>query len=265
MTKEHNAISHSIFRRPCWRWDFAQQLHAKGARFNYRDDRWVAAARKYLAHCDKVLAKKRVRNSKEINLVRGALAIQEGPAERRWLAEAAILASETPEQVAARCDAPVATIEAFEALFFDVRPWLGYRDWITARVFDGLRPERLREGYPGSVAKLFAYRGGPLVLDAVHAVVSGGPFPAWCEHNAASDDAQLRVSVELAMRMTAAVYPAEIAELCRLKHLAAKPGASDISAAVRKLWRMLGKAKNPKSKKKAARPKPTAATAVCDV
>jgi hypothetical protein len=92
--------------------------------------------------------------------------------ERRQILEARLLTQETIEEIATRFDAAPQVIEYYEQLFFHVRDRLQCSDWIRKVILGpcsiyrrdkkGLTPDEQR----GYAYRLFAYFGGPLVLDA---------------------------------------------------------------------------------------------------
>ena len=92
------------------------------------------------------------------------LAQQDDPV--RWLVEAAILAGESDEQVAARCGLDPSVIATFERLFFAVRDSLKAEVWVLTqvigRVWQGFHDDELNRLWRG-----FAYFGGPLILDTL--------------------------------------------------------------------------------------------------
>lgn len=90
----------------------------------------------------------------------------------RSVIEARILARQTDAEIAQTTGCVPETIEAYEALFFNVRERLDYRDFIVNSVIglDAARGSQRIE--PSWLWKLLGYLGGPHVLDAV---ISGVP------------------------------------------------------------------------------------------
>jgi hypothetical protein len=87
---------------------------------------------------------------------------------RRWEVEARLLAGESFDQVAAKCDSRAAIIEAYHSVFFDVQNRLGGAiDYIAVTVIGPRRLSGLNAADVDILLKLFGYGGGPLVLDGL--------------------------------------------------------------------------------------------------
>jgi hypothetical protein len=107
--------------------------------------------------------------------------------ERRQLLEARLLTPETFDEIAKRVGTDGQTIDYFEQLFFNVRDRMQATDWLST-VIKGPSEDRVpsRSGVMttaqrGFVYKLFAYFGGPLVLDALIACLSPHGKPQCAE------------------------------------------------------------------------------------
>ncbi len=87
--------------------------------------------------------------------------------------EARILARQTDEQIAQCTGCTPAAIAAYEALFFNVRDRLANVDFITHCVI-GAPAAGAKDEPLGRVWKLFGYRAGPQVLEAVLGGLSAG-------------------------------------------------------------------------------------------
>jgi hypothetical protein len=97
--------------------------------------------------------------------VDAALQIHKGEKLTRGTLEARILARLPVDQVAAACGLTVEAVQAYEALFFDVRSHLAYPDYlipvvIGAKLHYGITPEDV-----DVVLKHVGYVGGPVLLD----------------------------------------------------------------------------------------------------
>jgi hypothetical protein len=103
--------------------------------------------------------------------------------------EARVLAGQTPVAIAALCGLPPEVVEAYEALYFNVRDRLGAADYISAIVI-GLVPH---EGLSttDSLLKAFAFGHGPHVLNAVIAVLDAGELAGGGATSAKTADAKL--------------------------------------------------------------------------
>jgi hypothetical protein len=173
-----DVIKDSPFRCPSWRAEhvFAMLAHRpRPLRPRRCDDTYVRAYRCFLKHC---LAagddgEERLRLHPAMPAVAQAHELFSIDIERRQLLEARLLTSETFDEIAERVGTDAKTIDYFEQLFFNVRDRLTNKDWI-AKIIKGPPEDRVpsRDGVMttaqrGFVYKLFAYFGGPLILDAV--------------------------------------------------------------------------------------------------
>jgi hypothetical protein len=103
--------------------------------------------------------------------------------EQRQILEARLLTEETFAEIAARLGVDPMVVEYYEQIFFNIRDRLKNSDWIrkvilgppAARVAgsDGVMTVEQR----GYVYRLFAYCGGPLVLDTIIAGIGSNPPP----------------------------------------------------------------------------------------
>jgi hypothetical protein len=96
---------------------------------------------------------------------------------RRWEVEARLLAGESFEQVAAKCDSTPDVIAAYHALFFDVQGSLEASDYIVNVVIGPKAHAGLSEADTEVVLKLYGYTYGNRVLDAVLAYYRDPPPP----------------------------------------------------------------------------------------
>jgi hypothetical protein len=98
--------------------------------------------------------------------------------ELQHILQARLLTTETFAQIASRLSTNELVIQFYADLFFDVRDRLEARDWIAKVI---LGPPELRSKFNpdgtltdaqrGVLYRLFAYRGGPLVLDSLIASI----------------------------------------------------------------------------------------------
>jgi hypothetical protein len=88
--------------------------------------------------------------------------------------QARLLARQPVDEVARRTGVPVAVVNAYQGLFFDVVDCLDARDWVLVRAI-GMGTWS-GKAFPdhGALLKCFAYFGGPLVLEAVLPYLVGG-------------------------------------------------------------------------------------------
>lgn len=103
--------------------------------------------------------------------------------EWKVLLEARILTQEPDDAIASALGVDANTVNYYEKLFFNVRDRLGHRTWIIKKI---LGPEINRVPNDNSELtdilrhmsyKMFAYFGGPEVLDVVIAGLQDGPIP----------------------------------------------------------------------------------------
>jgi hypothetical protein len=88
-------------------------------------------------------------------------------APTRWAFEARILAGESDLEIAERLGTDPEIVEAYEAVFFQVREMLQRRDYIVNVVMAAAVTRGLSERQYDLLWKMFGYHGGPHVLDAV--------------------------------------------------------------------------------------------------
>jgi len=104
-------------------------------------------------------------------------------AEPRQILEARLLTSESLDLIAKRMGTSTKAIEYYEALFFNVRDRLDSDDWIRSVIRGNFhKAERNASNgmdveQRGYAMRLFAYYGGPLVLDAVIQGLSQAKMP----------------------------------------------------------------------------------------
>lgn len=152
-------------RSVSWRWERARWLVSKRRRFSHsHDDETTERAVRYLrerargrsANLGSVVRK----HFQDIHL---ACQLHENGGASQLLVEARILARQTSAEIGLLTSVPPEVVSAYEALFFQVRDRLDARDWITVRVI-GLGMSQQPD--PAAVFKLFAYLGGPMVLES---------------------------------------------------------------------------------------------------
>jgi hypothetical protein len=231
----------SALRPPDWRWRLAVRL-AQGRHPTPRRwcDPWVRLARRFART---LLCRPEVDGRR--GLPRGLEALEE--AHRlylkadsfcRWVVEARLLAGEGFDQVAEKCGLRASAVEAYHALFFDVRGSLRSIDYISTVVIGPKRHVGLTAVDADVILKLFAYGGGPLVLDAAvrffrHPLL----LPLQFDGLEAADLAELRSQLLVKASILVLTIPADARNLRKLAALQdtlqglAGPGANDALAA----------------------------------
>jgi hypothetical protein len=158
----------------------------------------------------------------------------------RWEVEARLLAGEGFDQVAEKCGLRASAVEAYHALFFDVRGSLRLRstDYIATVVIGPRRLSGLTAADVDILLKLFGYGGGPLVLDGVIRYFRC-PLPIPDRWNGLDADAlaELRSQLLLKASILALTTPANPKNLKKLEALhdalqdLAGHGAGEVSSA----------------------------------
>jgi hypothetical protein len=100
---------------------------------------------------------------------------------RRWRLEAYLLTHEPLEQIASHCSFSMDLLEAYAQIFFDVRPYFASTDWILVQVIGTSWLQGFAGQSLGSLWKFFAYTSGARALEAIIALTTNTPFPAWLE------------------------------------------------------------------------------------
>jgi hypothetical protein len=137
----------------------------------------------------------------------------------RSVLEARVLAGQPAPAIAEHCGLTADVVEAFERLFFDIRNRLAAGDFIRATV-NGVEPS---DGIPDvdALMKTYAFAMGPLVLDALLAVLDAEESlgrGAMCV--ATGDEKLIRMAiVARSIAVTAKTAPGLIRLQARLKEI----------------------------------------------
>lgn len=166
------------FRSIDWRWQAAQQPLQKTQRSRPTKvetstpsigDEWITAARDYLGGS---------RTAPYSSGIKHAIALHRKTIGwSRWELEALLLTTMQFAAIAERCSIAEQTVEAFHALFFDVRDRLGESDWINSRVLGRDVDGNLRDHGDGDIWKRVAYEHGVLTLNLYMAVMRDQKLP----------------------------------------------------------------------------------------
>jgi hypothetical protein len=219
----------SPFRALDWRWRLAGLIrdgHPGPRRSG--DDPWLRAALRLGARVEPRAGDPRRRRTRQDGFLDVAYRLRIGDDRRRWEVEARLLAGQDDPAIADRAGVPSDVVAAYASLFFDVRGRLGSTDWVAATVFG-------RRLYEGPVAddvelvwKVFAYRLGPLALDAL----VGRPLDA-PEAPSAGDRAGASMADRLAMAVAAMTLRVDEESAPKLIRLAARVREVEREAASR--------------------------------
>lgn len=162
------------WRAPDWRWLRAQSIHEEtGHPATPRRDgpsgcKWIKRAVRFF----------RLYNTMD-DYGRGQLALempalfwahdvwhrQDQPS--RWAIEAHLLARETDKEIGWKLGCAPEIIDAYEQIFFNVREKLDYKEYIINVVMGQSITRGLSERHYDLLWKLFAFSGGPHVLDSM--------------------------------------------------------------------------------------------------
>lgn len=181
-----NALRDNPLRAPNWRWLRAVQIDSGGPRASRAVDgpegfTWIRRASRLKRRYEQAGNRpdqmyRLVQYDRDMFWAHSIWLDERAPT--RWVIEARILAGETNEEIAKKLGTSAAVIEAYEAVFFDVRSMLENRDYIVAVVMSDSITRGLSERQYDLLWKLFGYQGGAHVLDAVISKVTPMAKPA---------------------------------------------------------------------------------------
>lgn len=193
----------SFEHKPSWRWARATWLQDQQQPASLPlDDAWVRRALAFLTRHNVGQTKSAFRRTGHDPAIADALSLsREIPPDRRCELEARLLADQPIEVIAQKCSLPVKVVEAYEALWFNIRPFLHAKDWIAAKVIGpGLWVGFTREE-EGQLWKFIGWNGGAMALDVLFAVTRNQPLPdcvqAVFTDNPAYEESRLRLMVKL--------------------------------------------------------------------
>jgi len=162
-------------RAPNWRWLRAVQVDTGGLRPSKAIDgptgfAWIRRASRLKRRHALVANKPNelyalVRTDKELFWAHSIWADDKAPT--RWAIEARILAGETDAEIAQKLGCEPEVVAAYEAVFFDVREKLPHQEYIVNVVMAEAVTRGLTERQYDLLWKMFGYKGGPHVLDAM--------------------------------------------------------------------------------------------------
>jgi hypothetical protein len=161
----------AVQRPPAWRWLLATWTVEHGKPPWYPDaDRWLRQAVRF----QRALRRGRAATRHHRRARRRPAALRQAwqlhtapPAFARWELEARLLTDEPYEQIGAKCGLAARVVEYYHAIFFHVRDRLTFRGYIQSHVIGVKQYQGLTADDVDVLLKLFAYSGGPLMLDRV--------------------------------------------------------------------------------------------------
>jgi len=162
-------------RAPNWRWLRAVQIDTGGPRASKTLDgpagfTWIRRASRLKRRHALVANRPNdlyslVRMDKDLFWAHSIWADEKAPT--RWAIEARILAGETDEEIAKKVGCDPGVVSAYEAVFFDVREKLAHQEYVVNVVMADAVTRGLTERQYDLLWKMFGYKGGGYVLDAM--------------------------------------------------------------------------------------------------
>lgn len=206
------------FRDLDWRWQAAQQPPPPPQRRRRKTagtsapaigDEWLSPARDYLSGG---------RTAPHSSSIEGAIALRtKWKGLRRRKVESLILTRLPFADVARRCRVSSQTVEAYHALFFDVRDRLDDQQWINTCVLGRDSHGNCRSHGDGEILKRVAYDQGAPAFDAYLAVMTDRKLPKGFAAPYGPDDEHKdvyrRLSIKLALARQRAVTDEQRAAL----------------------------------------------------
>lgn len=162
-------------RAPHWKWLRAQEIDGGGQKPTRKIDgpdgfTWIRRAVRLKRHAERAGNRRNamyalILRDKELFWAHSIWLADKNPT--RWGIEARVLAGESDEQIAEKIGTDPGIIAAYINVFFDVRDRLNNLDYVQNVIMADAVTRGLQERHYDLLWKLLAYKGGPLVLDAV--------------------------------------------------------------------------------------------------
>jgi hypothetical protein len=205
----------SFSRSPAWRMlRAAHRLKEKGPPDPQLDDGWVETAMRLVRSPGKF-------DRSDPAGVAHRLWVEDR--EPRWLLEAQLLTSRTLPEVGAACCLAEPVVDAYHQLFFDVRTRLHASDWVLTLAVRSTPMNDFAGPQPAGIWKYMGFMGGPLVLDAVVAVMRDRDLPGWLRDtfvtNRAFEEQRFRLKTKLAVAALTAKSAHQLGSLLELSEL----------------------------------------------
>lgn len=168
-------LRHNPMRAPHWKWLRALHIDAGGTRASRTLDgpdgfKWIRRAIRLKRHHAAAGNRPEVLYSLarlDPDLFWAHSIWSEDKQPTRWEIEARILADETSENIANKVGCDAGVIDAYESVFFNVRDKLSNTAYIVNVVMADSVTKGLTERQYDLLWKMFGYRGGTHVLDAM--------------------------------------------------------------------------------------------------
>lgn len=175
-----DAAATACAQGPAWRWEMARAMvESPEQPFRPCSDAAVRIAQQFWSRWRQCrCAADRQRVALHMPTMARTFAItQEGQRPLRHALEARVLAAEAPRSIANKNALPLAVVQCFEEVYWDVRGYLGSPDYIRTQVLGPrLHAPGMRWSYD-LVWAFFGYIGGPRVLDELMHAVGPGTKP----------------------------------------------------------------------------------------
>lgn len=170
-----NALKDNPRRAPHWRWLRAVQVDTGGPKPSRVMDgqagfSWIRRAirlkrRHALAANSPDALYQLARVDRELFWAHSIWSDEKAPT--RWAIEAHVLAGETDEEISKKVGCEPEVISAYESVFFNVREKLEHAEYVSNVVMADAVTRGLSERHYDLLWKMFGYKGGPHVLDAM--------------------------------------------------------------------------------------------------
>lgn len=176
-------VASNPWRVPQWRWMRAVNILEGGPETTARRDtpegcKWIRRAKHFKTALDEARHEQQQLSLalEQPDLFWAYYAFSNPMLPARWAIEAHLLARETNREIAFRNGCDELVVEAYEALFFNVREKINHREYVVTSVFGDAVQRGLNERQYDLLWKLFGYAGGPHVLDSL---ISKLPTGLW--------------------------------------------------------------------------------------
>lgn len=193
------------FRTTAWRWEHAQQLLKRPCAERCESgDPWVNRALRHLSADTSTPYASRSPLPQFDPSIRQAHEVYDDNVNVKgpWFLEALLMTGEPLPLVAERCGLPIATVEAYGELFFDVRSRLHATDWLLIHAVRSAPFNNFAGADAGCLWRYFAWAGGIDILDAIMAATGDAPWPAWVTQSAGSDDPEVVERLKCKIKLT---------------------------------------------------------------
>jgi hypothetical protein len=204
------------FRPVDWRWRRAADLLDQGEPLPVADDRAVREAAAFLKawrSCQDEVDRQRM--ALDMPALYGAHRLSRAAdAFAKWEVEARLLTKESYALIAEKCGLTAEVVTAYHHTFFDVRDRRHAEGYVLHQVIGPKAHAGLTEADVEVILKLYAYAGGPLVVDALVSYYRDPPtLPDRPELLGAAELQELRTKLLLKASILAHTLPANASGL----------------------------------------------------